>query len=245
MYPWMFGTLFCRFKIFLSELCPLVSILLLTLFSAERYLTICHPFRKTLRFSQNDTGHMRSRGHIIQTTITPKLVKNAEDLNKLITNVNYVSIKKHNSLNINYKNHQHMMIPSSINSNQTFINDFRPISYSSSINHPPRTCTLRKTPHSNLQNLKACFLIIFIVWIVAAIFAAPIAGLSKAFFSVYTPTTDEILNITCKNYQCLSNTINQSLITKCIINSKLWTVREVLPDSLVCAVCKVRILIIF
>ncbi|CAH8645762.1 unnamed protein product [Heterobilharzia americana] len=60
-YPWRMGTFFCRFRIFLTELCPLVSILILTIFSAERYLSICHPFRKVLRFSQFDAGHSYNR----------------------------------------------------------------------------------------------------------------------------------------------------------------------------------------
>nr|CAH8871364.1 unnamed protein product [Trichobilharzia regenti] len=63
-YPWRMGTVFCRFRIFLTELCPLVSILILTIFSAERYLSICHPFRKMLRFSQYDAGHSCNRTYV-------------------------------------------------------------------------------------------------------------------------------------------------------------------------------------
>ncbi|KAF6777119.1 hypothetical protein AHF37_03013 [Paragonimus kellicotti] len=54
-YPWRLGTTFCRIRIFLTELSPIVSVLILTIFSVERYLSICHPFRRKLRWNRSTT----------------------------------------------------------------------------------------------------------------------------------------------------------------------------------------------
>lgn len=46
---------------FLTELSPIVSIIILTIFSVERYLSVCHPFRRKFRFDQNECGPVLSR----------------------------------------------------------------------------------------------------------------------------------------------------------------------------------------
>ncbi|KAH8864084.1 Neuropeptides capa receptor [Schistosoma japonicum] len=81
-YPWKMGTIFCRFRIFLTELCPLVSILVLTIFSVERYLSICHPFRKILRFSQYDAGHPCIRTSHIHN-VNSKTTRSSERISKV------------------------------------------------------------------------------------------------------------------------------------------------------------------
>ncbi|CAH8645563.1 unnamed protein product [Schistosoma bovis] len=82
-YPWRLGTVFCRFRIFLTELCPLVSILILTIFSVERYLSICHPFRRILRFSQYDTGHPCNRTSYMHN-VNSKASHSSERISKVM-----------------------------------------------------------------------------------------------------------------------------------------------------------------
>ncbi|THD25714.1 Neuropeptides capa receptor [Fasciola hepatica] len=61
VYPWRFGTALCKLRVFLTELSPIVSIIILTVFSVERYLSVCHPFRRKFRFDQNECGTVMSR----------------------------------------------------------------------------------------------------------------------------------------------------------------------------------------
>lgn len=44
-YPYAFGQLFCVLRAFTSETCTNASILIITAFTVERYLAICHPLR--------------------------------------------------------------------------------------------------------------------------------------------------------------------------------------------------------
>uniref|UniRef100_A0A5K4EPF9 Putative neuropeptide receptor n=2 Tax=Schistosoma mansoni TaxID=6183 RepID=A0A5K4EPF9_SCHMA len=98
-YPWTLGTVFCRFRIFLTELCPLVSILILTIFSVERYLSICHPFRKILRFSQYDAGHPCNRT-LYMHNANSKASHSSERISKVINS------QMRNSTQIYYSNSQ-------------------------------------------------------------------------------------------------------------------------------------------
>lgn len=42
-YPWLFGTVFCKFRSLLCEACSYASVLTIVAFSVERYIAICHP----------------------------------------------------------------------------------------------------------------------------------------------------------------------------------------------------------
>lgn len=42
-YPWLFGSVFCKFRSFLSEACSYASVLTIVAFSVERYIAIVHP----------------------------------------------------------------------------------------------------------------------------------------------------------------------------------------------------------
>lgn len=44
-YPWPFGTAYCLFKTFLTEMTSSASILTIAAFTIERYLAICHSLR--------------------------------------------------------------------------------------------------------------------------------------------------------------------------------------------------------
>lgn len=44
-YPWRFGTAYCLFKTFLTEMTSSASILTIAAFTIERYLAICHSLR--------------------------------------------------------------------------------------------------------------------------------------------------------------------------------------------------------
>lgn len=44
-YPYAFGQMFCVLRAFTSETCTNASILIITAFTVERYLAICHPLR--------------------------------------------------------------------------------------------------------------------------------------------------------------------------------------------------------
>ncbi|XP_076676691.1 neuropeptides capa receptor [Andrena cerasifolii] len=45
-YPWRLGSFMCKLRAYVSETSTYVSVLTITAFSLERYLAICHPFRR-------------------------------------------------------------------------------------------------------------------------------------------------------------------------------------------------------
>jgi len=44
-YPWQFGQPYCLLKTFLTELSSTASVLIITAFTVERYVAICHPLK--------------------------------------------------------------------------------------------------------------------------------------------------------------------------------------------------------
>jgi hypothetical protein len=44
-YPWVFGEVFCIFRVFAAEASTYASILTITAFTVERYIAICHPLK--------------------------------------------------------------------------------------------------------------------------------------------------------------------------------------------------------
>ncbi|GAA49185.1 neuropeptides capa receptor [Clonorchis sinensis] len=187
-YPWQFGTATCRLRAFVTELSPLVSVMILTVFSVERYLCICNPFQRrpwgpcfrmrwpSESFSTCNCGHI---SHVRQLTANCQVTQSI---------------------------HRSYCGP----------------------NLPSRT-------------LKSCTVLIVIIWLVAAMSAIPVVGLSEAFPYVHLPSwqvyTRQFNDTICP--QIVVNDSGLCLLTTpdaCLVQiDSFWIEGRAAEESYVCA----------